>query len=540
MSVRCGIDLGTTYSALSWYDPDNRRVETVDLDTADGGRILRSVVFYEPGGQVVVGEAAYNAARKHPDRVLIGVKRSMGDNWKTPSIDGHQYTPQEISAEILKVLKTDAENFLGEPIHDVVITVPAYFGDNQRAATEEAGRLAGLNVLALMPEPHAAALAFSIDRVHEVADRALLVYDLGGGTFDVTLIRTTTETAADGTIGLKVTTLCKEGNRHLGGLDWDRNLSEIVAQRIQNQHGVDPQQDAADNAALQDNCEKAKRQLTQVTSYSVVGDIQGHTADVTRAELEQVTADLLLQTEALLLHVLEMAEQQYGLTRDQIDVLLSGGSSKMPMVEQMISRVMGKASLRHKNPELLVTQGAAYMAYLLGVMPSQMSTSPEPQPDPNPTPSPSDSQHTPPPPPDPVIVVKGQRIVLSADGLVDTGKAVGVEIIGGFDAAGNPLPRNAVIVPDGAVYGQEYEKDFATSRDNMTEIPVVLYEGADADLANCTHLASVTISGLPPGRPKGKRVRVKLSYDPSGIIRGEGVDLESGQKVDILIDRRKS
>jgi molecular chaperone DnaK len=528
MGVRCGIDLGTTYSAISWYDPDNRRVETIDLDTADGDQILRSVVFYEPGGQVIVGEAAYNAARKYPDRVIIGVKRSMGDDWKTLPIDGRQYTPQEVSAEILKVLKADAEKFLGEPVQDVVITVPAYFGDNQRAATKEAGRLAGLNVLALMPEPHAAALAFAVDRVKEVEDRALLVYDLGGGTYDVTLIRTRRQEIENGIIGLEITTLCKDGNRHLGGLDWDRVLSEMMAQKVQDQYGVDPRQNAGDEAVLLDHCEKAKRNLSRVTTISIMADTQAHEAEVSRAEFEQATGDLLLQSEALLQHVLEMAEQQHGLQKEQIDVLLCGGSTRMPMVEQMITRVMGKPPLRHKNPELLVTIGAAYMAYLLGVMPTAQEEEQK-----------ESQQPVTPQPVPPVIETRDGKIALTPGGLVDTGKAVGVEVIGGYDASGDPIFRNAVLIPDGTPYGQEFQKDFATAEDNMTEIPLVLYEGADPDPIHCVQLASLTISGLPAGRPKGKRVRVKLGYDPSGIIRGEGVDVETGQRVDIIIDRHK-
>jgi molecular chaperone DnaK (HSP70) len=163
------------------------------------------------------------------------------------------------------------------------------------------------------------------------------------------------------------------------------------------------------------------------------------------------------------------------------------------------------------------------MAYLLSAMPDQESGQPVAA-----------------PPPLPLIDTRAGKIALTPGGLVDTGKAVGVEIIGGFDASGNPIFRNAEVIPDGTPYGQEFEKDFATSMDDMTEIPLILYEGADPDPANCVHLASLTISGLPLGRPQGKRVRVKLGYDPNGIIRGEGVDVETGRRVDIVIDRHKS
>ncbi|HEX3990748.1 MAG TPA: Hsp70 family protein, partial [Acetobacteraceae bacterium] len=193
MPVRCGIDLGTTYSSISWFDPYNNRVDTIDLETADGAKVIRSVVYYPgQGDPVVVGETAWNARQQFPERVVVGIKRSMGMGYRTAAIDGVEYTPPQVSAEILKVLARDAQAYLGEEVKDVVITVPAYFGDNERAATLEAGQLAGLNVLALLPEPHAAALAFAVDKVADIVDRYLLVYDLGGGTFDVTLIHATT------------------------------------------------------------------------------------------------------------------------------------------------------------------------------------------------------------------------------------------------------------------------------------------------------------------------------------------------------------
>ncbi len=184
-----GIDLGTTYTSISYYEENSADVKTIDLvESADGLKTLRSVVYFPGSGEdPVVGSSAWNAYRQFPDRVVVGIKRSMGTGF-TLNMDGVDLTPQMISAEILKTVVRDAEGFLGEEMKDVVITVPAYFGDAERAATEEAGRLAGLNVLRLLPEPHAAALAYSIEKVANIIDRYLLVYDLGGGTFDVTLI----------------------------------------------------------------------------------------------------------------------------------------------------------------------------------------------------------------------------------------------------------------------------------------------------------------------------------------------------------------
>ncbi len=365
MPVRCGIDLGTTYSAISWYDGFNNRVDTIDLESADGAKILRSVVYYPGGGHPpVVGDAAWNAARQAPDRVVVGIKRSMGTGFMVGPIDGERYSPPQVSAEILKTLAKDAQAFLGEEVKDVIITVPAYFGDNERAATEEAGKLAGLNVLQILPEPHAAALAYAVEKVADVHDKNLLVYDLGGGTFDVTLIRASAGgSGAD--VNLKIETLCKDGNAALGGLDWDRILAEIVAEKVQQAHGVDVKQDPKNEAVLLDNCEKAKRLLSKVPSVTVMADLAGHQAEVTVDEFEDRTRDLVMQTRLLVEHVLDEAERAHGIKKDQIEILLTGGSSKMPMVRKMIEGVMGRPPRQYGNPELLVTIGAAYRGHLL-------------------------------------------------------------------------------------------------------------------------------------------------------------------------------
>jgi molecular chaperone DnaK len=515
MGVRCGIDLGTTYSAISWYDTYNTRVDTIDLESADGAKTVRSVVYYPAGGPTVVGDAAWNAARQFPERVVAGIKRSMGMGYRTQPIDGKAYSPQEVSAEILRVVSRDAQTFLGEEVKDVVITVPAYFGDNERAATEEAGKLAGLNVLALLPEPHAAALAFAVDKAADIMDRYLLVYDLGGGTFDVTLIHAAAAPIAGGPISLKIETLCKDGNAQLGGLDWDRALAEIVAEKIMQQHGVDVWQDPKNEAALLDNCEKAKRHLTRMSNVSVVGDLANHQVDVTLSEFEDRTRDKLLQTEMLLAHVLEEAEKQ-GIGRDRIEVMLTGGSSKMPMVRKMIEGVLGRPPMQHRNPELLVTIGAAYWAHLLEegsvvVVPVAKSDG----------------------------TVEKTPVVVKPGGLSDqTLYAVGVEVLR-YDAQGEIKHYNSVIIPANSDYGKEFEKEFRTFEDGMTEIPLTLYKGEEGEVEKCEQLMEVMIPGLPPGRPKGQRVKVKLSFDASGIIRGSALDVATGQKVEIVIDRTK-
>ncbi len=517
MSVRCGIDLGTTYSAISWYDGYNNRVDTIDLESADGAKTIRSVIYYQGAGDTpVVGDAAWNAARHSPERVITGIKRSMGTAFTTAPIDGVEYTPQQVSAEILKTLVKDAQTFLGEEVKEVIITVPAYFGDNERAATEEAGRLAGLNVLGLLPEPHAAALAYSVEKVADITDKYLLVYDLGGGTFDVTLIHAKTESDAGNALNLKVETLCKDGNASLGGLDWDRALAEIVAEKVMQSDGVDVWQDPKNEAVLLDNCEKAKRHLTRANSVPIVADLANHQAEVTAAEFEDRTRDLLLQTQMLLERVVEDAERQHSVGKDKIEVMLTGGSSRMPMVKKMIEGVMGRAPLQHRNPELLVTIGAAYWARLLEAGSSV---------------------------PVPVVSDDGQVVMtpvsVSPGGLTDTALyAIGVEVLRP-DSQGKLARFNAVVVPAGARYGEEFEKEFRISEDNMTEIPVALHKGDTPDIDQCEPLMTFTITGLPPSRPRGQRVRVKLGYDGSGIIRGTAVDVETNQRADIVVDRSK-
>ncbi len=363
----CGIDLGTTYSAISFYDESSSRVDTINLNTANGSRTIRSVVYFPaPGSPPVVGDAAWNAYQRFPDRVVYGIKQTMGTAFKTPPIDGKEYTPPEITAEVLRVLAQDAIPYLGEPAQEVIITVPAYFGAAERAATLEAGHLAGLNVRELLPEPHAAALAFFVEKIQDINKRYLLVYDLGGGTFDVTLIQTQTGNNDTNAIGLTIKTLCKDGNAHLGGLLWDKALMELVAEKIMREHKINICADMTNEPILMDNCEKGKIILSQLQNVKIIADKDRHTVAVTRDEFEDCTRDLLTQTDLLLNNVLLEAESSYRITRDKIDVLLAGGSTSMPMVKKMIQKIMGKPAIEYRNPDLLVTIGAAYRGKILG------------------------------------------------------------------------------------------------------------------------------------------------------------------------------
>jgi molecular chaperone DnaK len=510
MAVRCGIDLGTTYSAISLYDPHSNRVDTMDLETADGTKLLRSVVYYPPGGNPVVGESAWNAARDTPDRVLVGIKRSMGTSYQTPSMDGKCFTPSEVSAEILKVLAADARTFLGEDVKDVVITVPAYFGDNERAATEEAGSLAGLNVLQLLSEPQAAAIGYAIERATEILDRHLVVCDLGGGTLDVTHVFPYLDAEDGGK--LKVRTLAKVGDIQLGGLDWDRELATLVAEQVKTEHAIDLFDDAKTEAVLLDNCERAKRHLSRAPNFAIIADLAGHQVEVSVSRFEAATAHLLSRCELRLEEVLSQAKDADGepVPRDQIEVLLAGGSTKMPMVRDMVTRVLGRPPRVYGNADLLVSAGAAYWAHLRD---GGKVTVARP-----------DAQGVP------------QRTQVMG-GLIDvSAHAVGIKV-SRPDGAGGWLSANSVVVPNGAEFGRDFKKEFQTYEHGMTEIEIVLYKGDGEEIEDRNRLMTFTIGGLPEGRPAGQRVEVTLQFDPSGVLRGSAIDLATNKSCDIVVDR---
>lgn len=400
--ITCGIQLGTSNAAIAWYDDYNRHAELIELEHADGEWLLPSVVFFAPDGNVLVGNTARNAAALYPDRVITGIQRLLGEDYRTPPIDGQQYSPQEVTAEILKVLKTDAELYIGEPIDAVVIAVPAYFGDRERHAIREAAELAGSTVLEIIPEPHAAFLAYAMDRteIHNF-DGNYVVYDLGGGSFNLTLI-SAEAVVTESITHLKMATITKDGDRFLGGVDWDRALATLVTDKVMDSYGVDdPHLDARTKAFLLDNCEKTKHALSHVAAYTVIADIQGNAVDVSRSEFEQAASTLLATTERLLALVLETAETDYGLytekriqalakiggdraglTSNKVQVLLCGGASRMPMIQSSVERIIGEPPLQHSTPEFLVAMGTAYRAFL-SIQPAlddfNINASPPPQ-----------------------------------------------------------------------------------------------------------------------------------------------------------------
>ena len=535
--MKCGIDLGTTFSVISWYDEMNQRLVTIDLNCEDGQRILRSVVYY-PGQdkEPVVGQIALNEKKNQPDKVVVGVKQSMGrTDWKFEPGDGEAYTPAQVSAEVLKTLISEAQQFLAEEVEELVVTVPAYFEEAQKNDTLEAAVLAGIpkDRVRLLEEPQAAALAYCIANATSIDDDHFLVYDLGGGTFDVVLIHAKTVEDGDNK-RLAVDTLIKAGNAHLGGLQWDEKLAEVVVEKLKSEHDVDPTEDGQDEAILMKNCEDAKRALTRTSPVQVVGDRQLHQAEVTVAEFEDATSPLLFETRQLLEQVLDDAEQKHQVARDGVRVLLTGGSTRMPMVSKMVEEVTGKPPLTHGNPDLLVSMGAAYWAYVCPPSESEVDEG-------------GDTPSAPPPAPAEIKVTKKDD-----DGTVRTSSitvapvntvthyAVGIECTR-QNAQGAREWYNVVMIPEGSKTGHDsdVEREFFKTEDGMKEVQITLYKSSEdtEDLEECTQMARFVIGPLPDGGKQGEKIRVKLGHSEDGLLCGEAEDVATGQKVAINIDR---
>ena len=354
MSRTIGIDLGTTNSCVAVMEGG----EPVIIPNAEGGRTTPSVVAFSKTGERMVGQIAKRQAVTNHDRTISSIKRQMGTNYKV-SIDGHKYTPQEISAMILQKLKTDAEAFLGEPVTDAVITVPAYFTDAQRQATKDAGKIAGLNVQRIINEPTAAALAYGIDKEQS---QKIMVYDLGGGTFDVSILD-----IGDGVFEV----LATNGNTRLGGDDFDQRIIDYVADQFQKENGIDLRKDRAASQRLKQEAEKAKIDLSGTTSANI--NLPFITADangpkhldvtITRAKFEELTADLVQAT----ITPMEKALKDAGLTYNDISkIILVGGSTRIPAVQAAVKRVTGKEPFKGINPDECVAIGAAIQGGVLG------------------------------------------------------------------------------------------------------------------------------------------------------------------------------
>ena len=472
MSKTIGIDLGTTNSCVAVMEGG----EPVVIANAEGARTTPSVVAFAKNGERLVGQVAKRQAVMNPDRTIASIKREMGTDYKV-TIDGKGYTPQEISAMILQKLKADAEAYLGEKVTDAVITVPAYFTDAQRQATKDAGRIAGLDVKRIINEPTAASLAYGLDKEDA---HTILVYDLGGGTFDVSLLE-----IGDGVFQV----LATAGNNRLGGDDFDKRVIDYMVSEFRREHNIDLSQDTTAMQRLKDEAEKAKIELSGVTSTQInlpFITMQGGTPlhlemTLTRAKFNELTADLVEKT----IGPVNQALHDAGLTASKIDkVILVGGSTRIPAVQEAVQRVTGKEPFRGINPDECVAVGAAIQGGIIGG--------------------------------DVKDVV-----------LIDvTPLSLGIETMGGVFT--RLIDRNTAIPT-------EKSQIFSTAADGQTSVEVHVLQGEREMAAYNKTLGRFQLTGIAPA-PRGvPQIEVKFDIDRNGIVHVSAKDLGTGKEQSITI-----
>jgi len=472
MSKIIGIDLGTTNSCVSVIEGG----EPVVIANAEGARTTPSVVAFSKDGERMVGQVAKRQAITNPDRTIASIKREMGTDYKV-RIDNKTYTPQEISAMVLQKLKTDAESYLGTSVTQAVITVPAYFSDAQRQATKDAGRIAGLEVLRIINEPTAAALAYGIDKEH---DQKIMVYDLGGGTFDVSILE-----IGDGVLEV----LATAGNNRLGGDDFDERVMNWLVAEFKKSSGIDLSGDKIAMQRLKEAAEKAKIELSGVTTSTI--NLPYITADatgpkhldvtLTRAKFNELTADLVEKT----LGPMRQAMQDSGLsTNDLSKVLLVGGSTRIPAVQELVQKFTGKEPFKGINPDECVAMGAAIQGGVLG----------------------GD--------------VKG--LVL----LDVTPLSLGIETMGGVFT--KLIERNTTIPT-------KKSQIFSTAADGQTSVEVHVLQGEREMAAYNKTLGRFHLDGIAPA-PRGvPQIEVTFDIDANGIVNVNAKDLGTGKEQHITI-----
>jgi molecular chaperone DnaK len=467
-----GIDLGTTFSAIAHV---NKHGVPEILHNGEGDRITPSVILFEDQ-EVVVGNYAKQSAVVYPERVAEFVKRRMGEkDWRF-KYSGREYSPEQISAVILSKLKHDAEIRLGHRIDQAVITVPAHFGEAQRQATLEAGRLAGLEVLKLLNEPTAAAFAYGLHQ--RDGAKKVLVFDLGGGTFDVTLVELGTE---------DVRVLATDGADELGGKDWDDALIRYMAGRFEERHGMDPLEDLSAYHDLRQKCVSAKLALTRRPKVRIFFDYEGRVLreEVDRDLFERLTAGLIRRCESLALDVIDDA----GITPDQVDkVLLAGGATRMPMVHDLVERLFKMPPIADINPDECVALGAALEAAIL-------SAEAEGRPS--------------------EIGIRTHDVTSHSLGMVVYRRGC--------------LHNSRIISKNARIPAEKSRDSYVTSHDGQTTIDLWLVQGESDDPIQCNVLGHFEFYGIPP-RPAGEsQLSITFRYNANGIVEVEAMDLRTGQ-----------